>query len=74
MMATLNAALTSFQQLASSYVEGSATQVDLQQSLQLLARALEELEPVLRNLRRDPNSIIFGGSEEEDIEPRGERQ
>lgn len=74
MMATLNAALESFQQLASSYAEGSATQVDLQQSLQSLARALEELEPVLRNLRRDPNSIIFGGSEEEDIEPRGERQ
>ena len=73
-MATLNAALQSFQQLASSYAEGSATQVDLQQSLQSLARALQELEPVLRTLRRDPNSIIFGGSEEEDIEPRGERQ
>ena len=73
-MTTLNAALKSFQQLASSYAEGSATQVDLQQSLQSLARALEELEPLLRNLRRDPNSIIFGGSEEEDIEPRGERQ
>lgn len=74
MMATLNAALTSFQELASGYSEGSATQVDLQQGLQSLARALNELETVMRNLRRDPNSLIFGVREEEDIEPQGERQ
>jgi paraquat-inducible protein B len=74
MMGTLNAALTSFQQLASDFSEGSATNVELQKSLQSLARALNELEPVLRNIRRNPNSLIFGVSEEPDLEPKGERE
>lgn len=74
LMATLNATLKSFQQMAMDFSEGSATNVELQQSLQSLARTLTELEQVLRNLRRKPNSLIFGGSEDRDLEPKGERQ
>jgi paraquat-inducible protein B len=74
LMGTLNAALLSFQQLAVDFSEGSATNIELQQSLQSLARTLNELEPVLRNLRRKPNSLIFGGSEDRDLEPQGERE
>ncbi len=74
LMGTLNATLTSFQQLAVDFSEGSATNVELQKSLQSLARALNELEPVLRNIRRRPNSLIFGGSEDSDLEPKGERE
>ena len=74
LMGTLNAALLSFQRLAVDFSEGSATNIELQQSLQSLARTLNELEPVLRNLRRKPNSLIFGGSEDRDLEPQGERE
>jgi paraquat-inducible protein B len=74
LMGTLNATLRSFQQLAVDFSEGSATNADLQQSLESLARTLNELEPVLRNLRRKPNSLIFGGSEGEDLEPKGDRE
>ncbi len=74
LMGTLNATLMSFQQLAVDFAEGSATNIELQQSLQSLGRALNELEPVLRNLRRKPNSLIFGGSEDRDLEPKGERE
>ena len=44
LMATLNATLTSFQQMAMDFSEGSATNVELQKSLQSLARTLTELE------------------------------
>ncbi len=74
LMGTLNAALLSFQRLAMDFSEGSATNIELQHSLQSLARTLNELEPVLRNLRRKPNSLIFGGSEDRDLEPQGERE
>jgi paraquat-inducible protein B len=74
LMGTLNAALLGFQQLAADFSEGSATNIELQQSLQSLARTLNELEPVLRNIRRKPNSLIFGGSEDRDLEPQGERE
>ena len=74
LMGTLNRTLMSFQQLVVDFSEGSATNSDLQQSLQSLERTLNELEPVLRNLRRRPNSLIFGGSEDEDLEPTGARE
>ncbi len=74
LMGTLNTALMSFQQLAADFSEGSATNFELQQSLQSLAQTLNELEPVLRNIRRKPNSLIFGGSEDRDLEPTGERE
>ena len=74
LMGTLNATLTSFQQLAADFSEGSATNAELQKSLQSLAQTLNELEPVLRNIRRKPNSLIFGGSADRDLEPKGERE
>ncbi len=74
LLGSLNTALTSFQGLATDFSEGSATNDELQKSLQSLARTLNELEPVLRNIRRRPSSLVWGGSAERDPEPRGERQ
>lgn len=71
---TMNEAFSSFRQLASDYSAGSATYEDLQNSLQSLDESLNELEPVLRNLRRRPNSLVFGGTDGEDIEPEGTSQ
>ncbi len=73
LVGSLNSALVSFQQLAVGFSEGSATNQELQQSLRSLDRSLRELEPVLRNLRRSPNSLIFGGSDNDDVEPQKDR-
>ena len=71
LMGTLNDTLISFQKMVTDFSEGSATNSDLQQSLQSLEQTLNELEPVLRNLRRNPNSLIFGIGDTRDEEPRG---
>ena len=71
---TMNEAFVSFRQLAVDYSAGSATYEELQNSLQSLDESLNELEPVLRNLRRRPNSLVFGGSDGEDIQPEGAPQ
>jgi len=68
---TLNETLMSFQKVVIDLSEGSATNEGLRRSLKSLEQTLNELEPVLRNLRRRPNSLIFGGSEEQDLEPTG---
>lgn len=67
----LNITLEGLQQLAADYSEGSKTNRELQQSLRALERSLVELEPVLRQLRRKPNSLVFGADESPDPEPRG---
>ncbi len=74
LIGTLNETLIGFQQLAGDFSEGSATHVELQDSLRSLAKMLQELEPVLKNLRRQPNSLIFGGSDDEDLEPTGAQE
>jgi len=71
LIGTLNQTLIGFQQLAGDFSEGSATHAELQDSLRSLAKMLQELEPVLKNLRRQPNSLIFGGGDDEDLEPTG---
>ena len=74
LIGTLNETLISFQQLAGDFSEGSATHAELQDSLRSLAKMLQELEPVLKTLRRQPNSLIFGGSDDEDLEPTGAQE
>ncbi len=71
LIGTLNKTLIGFQQLAIDFSEGSATHAELQNSLRSLGQTLQELEPVLKNLRRQPNSLIFGGADDEDLEPKG---
>lgn len=70
-MENLNATLEQFRLLAEDFAAGSATHESIQQSLGVLERSLYELEPVLRNLRRKPNSLVFGSPVREDDEPKG---
>ncbi len=74
LIGSLNKTLISFQQLALDFSEGSATHAELQNSLRSLGQTLQELEPVLKILRRQPNSLIFGGGDDEDLEPKGARE
>ena len=71
---TLDETLRQFQLLAEDFSEGSQTHEDIQRAMSSLEQTLLELEPVLRNLRQRPNSLIFGGPGEEDREPEGARE
>ena len=69
----LNVTLEQMQQLAMDYSEGSNANRELQRSLRAIERTLVELEPVLRQLRRKPNSLVFGADGLPDPEPNAER-
>ena len=71
---SLDDTLLRFQELAEDFSEGSRTHEDIQRAMRSLEQTLLELEPVLRNLRQRPNSLIFGGPEDEDPEPQGARE
>ncbi len=71
MLATLNATLISFQKLADDFSAGSESYEELRRSLQSLEITLKDLQPVLRQLRAKPNSLVFGADGRDDPEPRG---
>ncbi|WNJ95037.1 intermembrane transport protein PqiB [Vibrio ruber] len=60
---TLNETLSDYQ------AQGALGQ-NIQQSLDAIQRNLETLYPLLQDLRRQPNAIIFGKQSEQDIEPK----
>ncbi|SHF79895.1 intermembrane transport protein PqiB [Vibrio gazogenes] len=60
---TLNETLSDYQ------AQGALGQ-NIQQSLDAVQRNLETLYPLLQDLHRQPNSIIFGKQSEADIEPK----
>lgn len=74
LVGNLNATLFSFQKLAGDFSEGSLTHQELRQTLSSLEEVLKQLQPVLGTLRRKPNSLIFGSSQDQDIEPKGVKQ
>lgn len=71
MFANINTTLAQFRKLARDYAEGSETNEEVQKSLESLQRTLDEMQPVLRQLRDKPNSLVFGDSDEPDLEPQG---
>ena len=70
----LNETLLQFRQLAQDYSEGSDTNREIQRALRSLEQTMREFEPVLRNLRRKPNSLVFGGPDDDDPEPKAAPQ
>ena len=71
MFVNINTTLAQFRQLARDYAEGSETNEEMLKSLESLQRTLDEMQPVLRQLRDKPNSLVFGESDEPDLEPQG---
>ncbi len=74
MFTNINTTLDEFRRLARDYAEGSETNEEMQKSLESLQRTLDELQPVLRQLRDKPNSLVFGDSDEPDVEPKGAQE
>ena len=66
---SLNRATTQLGELAATYSANSPTNAELQLLLENLTTVLGELGPVLTNLKNQPNSLIFGGSQPDEPEP-----
>jgi paraquat-inducible protein B len=67
-------ALDNFNKLSTDYSEGSLTHNELLHNLNLMKNVLSELEPLLSQLNRKPNSLIFGDNMSKDSEPKGIKQ
>ncbi len=66
----VNQALKSISGLADGYSSGSTTQKDIKRMINALEQALKDLSPVLNQINRQPNSLIFGGESAQEPEPK----
>lgn len=62
--------LASVDELARSFSSESETNQELRDLLQSMSTLLEELKPLITDLRRNPSSLIFPASPAEEVEPR----
>jgi len=71
---TLNSTLSNINSIAENYSHGSPGQKVLQENMDLLKQVLNQLQPLLLQLNQQPNSLIFSGPKQDDIEPKGEKR
>lgn len=71
-IASLNQTLLSFDQLAKDFSEGSQTHQDVQNMISAMENMVKELTPVLSQLNHQPNSLLFGGKRNDEVEPEGD--
>ena len=70
MVVELTEAIKAMSSLASSFSSGSSSNGEIIATVEELNARLQELQPVLLRLNRQPNSLIFGTQQENDPEPR----
>ena len=66
--------LDSYQQLAADYSSGSESHRDLQRNLRSLQRAIDEFTVLTRQIRHQPNSILFGSRQTSEVDITGAEQ
>jgi len=66
----LSGTLTALQELAQSYSGDSQANRDLQRLLQTTSALLEELTPLVSQLKNQPNGLIFPSKQPAEIEPQ----
>jgi len=71
LIANVNKTLAGFEALAKDFSEGSKTHQDIQNMIVAMESMLKELTPVLSQLNHQPNSLIFGGKKNDEVEPKG---
>ncbi len=71
---TLNTMLSNINSIAENYTQGSQGQKALQENMDLLKQVLNQLQPLLLQLNQQPNSLIFSGQKQDDIEPKGAKR
>jgi len=71
LVGNINAVLTNIKKLSASFSAGSPTNQGLNNTLRAMQDSLNELKPLLMQLNQNPNSLIFGHEQKQDIEPKG---
>jgi len=72
LIAQLNQTLSSVERLTNSYADGSQTNQQLHHLLQTIEKTVKALTPLLIQLKMQPNSLIFSGEQQLELEPRGQ--
>ena len=62
--------LSALQELAESFAADSQTNRELQRLLQTTTALLEELKPLVSELKKQPNALIFPDRQPEELEPQ----
>ena len=69
LVVSVNRTLKGIEKLAADFSEGSKTHQDVQDAIASLDRVLRELAPLLSQLNRQPNSLIFGEGQKPEQQP-----
>ncbi|MGK0440965.1 MAG: paraquat-inducible protein B [Pseudohongiellaceae bacterium] len=69
LMFTLNETLEQYRDLAMSFSSGSPANQDVQRALESIAAAMDELRPLLTELKNQPNGLIFTAREGQESQP-----
>lgn len=70
----LNASLASLQKLAESFSGDSATNQQMQATLQSITETMTEFKPLLEELRNKPNSLVFPQTLSPELQPTRKQQ
>lgn len=69
-IAEMGNTLKEVNKLLKSYQQGSITNNEINQTMQNMQRVLEDLQPLIKQLNRAPNSLVFPSSPHSEIEPK----
>jgi paraquat-inducible protein B len=62
--------LNDFSMLAKDFSAGSKSHQELQEMMSALTKAMHELKPLLNQMHKQPNSLIFNPGKAEALEPK----
>ncbi len=69
----LDSLMVSIETLADNYSEGSEGYETLNETLKGLNHLMREMQPLLLELKQQPNSLIFSGDQPTDIQPKARK-
>ncbi|WP_299979359.1 intermembrane transport protein PqiB [uncultured Pseudoteredinibacter sp.] len=65
--------LAEVNQLLQDYQQGSDTNIELNKTMKSVQQVLTDLQPLLKQLNRAPNSLVFPSKQSDEIEPAGKQ-
>ena len=69
----LNNVLVSMEALLKNYSEGGLSQSEIKETVDTMQETLRNIQPLLLQLNKSPNSLIFSDSQGDDIQPKAAR-
>lgn len=72
--ANLNQVLLSMDNLIKNYSEGGLSQAEIKDTIDAMQDTMRNLQPLLLKLNQTPNSLIFGGGNDSDIQPKAKQR